>query len=101
MATFVMVHGAMHGGWCWRRVNPLLRAAGHEIVTPTLTGLGERIHLAHPDIDLETHVQDVLAVLEYEDLNDIISGWAQLRNTRQRWRHRSCLRTSRSCRIPR
>ena len=72
MATFVLIHGSMHGGWCWRRVTPLLRAAGHEVYAPTLTGLGERAHLAHPDIDLETHLQDVLGVLEYEDLRGVV-----------------------------
>jgi pimeloyl-ACP methyl ester carboxylesterase len=72
MATFVLVHGSMHGGWCWKRVVPLLRAAGHEVVTPTLTGLGERVHLAHPGIDLDTHIQDVLGILEYEDLDRVV-----------------------------
>jgi pimeloyl-ACP methyl ester carboxylesterase len=72
MATFVLVHGAWHGGWCWQRAAPLLRAAGHEVVTPTLTGLGERSHLAYPTIDLSTHVQDLIATLEYDDLRDVI-----------------------------
>lgn len=72
MATFVLVHGSMHGGWCWQRVSPLLRAAGHEVYAPTLTGLGERVHLAHPGVDLETHVKDVLSVIEYEDLCDVV-----------------------------
>jgi pimeloyl-ACP methyl ester carboxylesterase len=72
MATFVLVHGAWHGGWCWRRVATPLRAAGHEVLTPTLTGLGERAHLAQPSVDLETHVQDVLAVLEYEAVADAV-----------------------------
>ena len=72
MATFVLVHGSMHGGWCWKRVVPLLRAAGHEVFVPTLTGLGERAHLAHPGIDLETHIRDVLGVLEYEDLDGVV-----------------------------
>jgi pimeloyl-ACP methyl ester carboxylesterase len=72
MATFVLVHGAMHGGWCWQRVTPLLRAAGHEAYTPTLTGLGERAHLAHPGIDLNTHIQGVLGVLDYEDLDEVV-----------------------------
>jgi pimeloyl-ACP methyl ester carboxylesterase len=71
MATLVIVHGAMSGGWQWQRVRPMLRAAGHEVYTPTLTGLGERVHLAHPDIDLETHIQDVVNVLEYEDLHAV------------------------------
>lgn len=62
-AIVVLVHGSMHGGWCWKRVVPLLRAAGHEVFTPTLTGLGERAHLAHLGIDLDAHIQDVLGVL--------------------------------------
>jgi pimeloyl-ACP methyl ester carboxylesterase len=68
MATYVLVHGAWHGGWCWRRVRALLQQAGHEVYTPTLTGLGERAHLLGPGIDLDTHIQDVVGVLEYEDL---------------------------------
>ncbi|MCC6627116.1 MAG: alpha/beta hydrolase [Chloroflexi bacterium] len=72
MAVFVLIHGAWHGGWCWQRIAPRLRAAGHNVATPTLTGLGERAHLASPAIDLETHVTDVLAVLRYEDLHDVI-----------------------------
>src|SRR5574340_886568 len=72
MATFVLVHGGFHGGWCWKKVTPLLRAAGHEVYTPTLTGLGERVHLASPEIDLSTHIQDVVNVLEYEDLREVV-----------------------------
>jgi pimeloyl-ACP methyl ester carboxylesterase len=72
METYLLVHGAWLGGWCWRRVVPFLRGAGHEVFTPTLTGLGERVHLANPRIDLDTHTQDVLAVLQYEDLHDVI-----------------------------
>jgi len=72
MTTFVLVHGAWHGGWCWRFVAPMLRRAGHEVFTPTLTGLGERAHLARPGIDLDLHVQDVAAVLEMEDLRDVV-----------------------------
>jgi pimeloyl-ACP methyl ester carboxylesterase len=72
MATYVLVHGAWHGGWCWQRVTPLLRAAGHEVFTPTLTGLGESSHLTSPEIDLSTHIQDVVNVLEYEDLHKVI-----------------------------
>ncbi len=72
MATYLLVHGAWHGGWCWKRVSRLLRAAGHEVFTPTLTGLGEREHLMSPDIGLDTHVQDIVGVLEYEDLHDVI-----------------------------
>lgn len=72
MATFVLVHGAWHGGWCWRRVTPLLRAAGHEVHVPTLTGLGERGHLLTPAVDLETHARDVLGLLDCEDVRDAI-----------------------------
>lgn len=71
-ATFVLVHGGWHGGWCWRKVVGPLRAAGHEVHAPTLTGLGERAHLARPDVGLDTHVQDVLALLEAEDLVDVV-----------------------------
>src|SRR5689334_15631432 len=72
MANYLLVHGAWHGGWCWRRVVPLLRAAGHEVFTPTLTGLGERVHLLTRDVGLDTHAQDVIGVLEYEDLRDVV-----------------------------
>ena len=68
MATFVIVHGAWSGPHAWRWVRPLLRAAGHEVMTPSLTGLGERAHLATPRTDLDTHVTDVAAVLHFEDL---------------------------------
>jgi pimeloyl-ACP methyl ester carboxylesterase len=67
----VLVHGAWHGGWCWQRVAPLLRAAGHVVYTPTLTGLGERAHLARPDINLDLHAQDLQAMLEMEDLTNV------------------------------
>ncbi len=77
MPNYVLVHGAMVGGWCWRWVTPELRAAGHDVYTPTLTGLGERVHLASPAIDLETHIQDVVNVLYYEDLKDVVLvGWS-------------------------
>jgi pimeloyl-ACP methyl ester carboxylesterase len=70
--TYVLVHGAWHGGWCWRKVTPLLTAAGHRVYTPTLTGLGERSHLLTPEVGLETHVKDVTALFEYEDLRNAI-----------------------------
>ena len=72
MATFVIVHGAWSGGHAWRWLRPLLRAAGHEVFTPALTGLGERSHLASAQIDLEAHVRDVVGVLEYEDLLQVV-----------------------------
>jgi pimeloyl-ACP methyl ester carboxylesterase len=72
MATYVLVHGGAHGGWCYRKVAPLLRRAGHEVSVPTLTGLGERSHLASPNVDLDMHIRDICAVLYYEDLRDVI-----------------------------
>jgi pimeloyl-ACP methyl ester carboxylesterase len=72
MATFLVVHGAWSAGWAWKKMRPLLRERGHEIFTPTHTGLGERSHLARPEIDLETHIADILGVLKFEDLRDLI-----------------------------
>jgi pimeloyl-ACP methyl ester carboxylesterase len=70
--TFVLVHGAWHGGWKWRFVRPLLQRAGHDAFAPSLTGLGERRHLARSDIDLDTHIADILSILEMEDLRDVV-----------------------------
>jgi pimeloyl-ACP methyl ester carboxylesterase len=72
MATFVLVHPAWFGGWCWKKVSPLLHARGHAVHTPTLTGLGERVHLARPEVGLDTHVDDVVNLLTYEDLHDVV-----------------------------
>ena len=72
MATFLVAHGAWSAGWAWKKMRPRMRALGHEFITPTYTGVGERSHLARPDIDLETHIADVLGVIEYEDLRDFI-----------------------------
>lgn len=69
---FVLVHGAWHGGWCWSRVADRLRRDGHAVFTPTLTGLGERAHLLSSDIDLETHIADVVNVIKWERLNDVV-----------------------------
>jgi pimeloyl-ACP methyl ester carboxylesterase len=69
---FVLLHGGRHGGWCWARVSPLLREAGHDVYTPTLTGLGERAHLLSPDIGLSTHIQDLVNVFEFEDIEDAV-----------------------------
>ena len=68
MATFLICHGAWSAGWAWKKVRPLLRAAGHEVLTPTYTGLGERAHLSSRSISLDTHIADVLGVIECEDL---------------------------------
>ncbi|MBW0114992.1 alpha/beta fold hydrolase [Pseudonocardia abyssalis] len=70
--TFVLVHGACHGGWCWSRVARLLREQGHEVFTPTLTGFGERAHLLSADTGPETLVRDVVGVLECEELSDVV-----------------------------
>lgn len=72
MRTFVLVHGGGHGGWCYRFVAERLRAKGHAVFTPTMTGLGERSHLLHPAIDLNLHIEDIVKVLEFEDLSNVI-----------------------------
>jgi len=72
VATIVVAHGAWSSAWAWQKMRPLLRAAGHDIFTPSYTGLGERAHLASPDIDLDTHIADILGVLQYEDLRDVV-----------------------------
>jgi len=71
MATIVLAHGAWSAAWAWKKMRPLMRAAGHDFFSPTYTGLGERDHLARPEIDLSTHIQDILSVLEFEDLRDV------------------------------
>ena len=72
MSSYVLVHGGGHGGWCYQRVARILRSHGHEVHAPTLTGLGERAHLLRADIDLDFHITDIVNVLEYEDLRDVI-----------------------------
>jgi len=72
MATFVLVHGAFIGGWSFRRVATLLSRAGHEVFTPSLTGVGERAHLLGPNVGLSMHIDDITNVLVYEDLRDVI-----------------------------
>ena len=71
MATFLVTHGAWSAGWVWKKMRPLMRAAGHEIFTPTHTGLGERLHLAHAGITLDTHIDDISNVIVHEDLSDV------------------------------
>jgi len=71
MATFVVAHGAWSAGRAWKKMHPLMSAHGHRLVTPTYTGLGELGHLARPDIDLDTHIADILGVLKFEDLTDV------------------------------
>ncbi len=71
-STFVLVHGAWHGGWGWVRLVALLRKQGHTVFAPTLTGLGERSHLIRPDIDASQHITDIVNVIRYERLTDIV-----------------------------
>ena len=71
MAIVVLAHGAWSAAWAWKKVRPLMAAAGHQFFTPTYTGLGERAHLASPSNDLETHIRDVLGVLQFEDLREV------------------------------
>lgn len=72
MATFVLVHGGWGGGWEWQLVAGRLARRGHAVHRPTLTGLGERIHLASPDVNLDVHVDDVLNLLEFDGLRDVV-----------------------------
>jgi len=72
MATYVVVHGGGHGGWCDQPLARILRSRGHEVYTPTLTGLGEREHLVGPAVDLDMHVTDIVKVLHFEDLRNVI-----------------------------
>ena len=72
MATFVLVHGAWHGSWCWKRVRKTLQAEGHDVFTPTLTGVGERSHLTSPQVTLDTHVADVVNLIRWEELDDVV-----------------------------
>src|SRR5258708_39893232 len=70
--NFLVWPGAWSAGWAWKKMHPLMQAAEHRLVTPAYTGLGDRAHLANPSIDLETHIQDILNVIQYEDLRDIV-----------------------------
>lgn len=72
MATFVLVHGGGHGGWCWKPVAERLRAAGHEVYAPTLSGLADRRHLLTAEIGLDTHIDDVVQLLFHEDLSGVV-----------------------------
>jgi pimeloyl-ACP methyl ester carboxylesterase len=72
MTTYVLVGGGWLGGWCWQGVARRLRNDGHDVYPATLTGLGERVHLASPEVDLDTHITDVVKLIEFEDLNDVV-----------------------------
>lgn len=72
MPTFLLVHGAWHSGRCWERVVPLLESAGHRVLAPSLTGLGDRAHLLGPEVGLDTHVEDVVSLITHHDLTDVV-----------------------------
>ncbi len=72
MATFVLVHGAWHGGWCWQKVTPFLEVAGHEVYAPTLTDLAERASELSPEVGLDTHIQDIVGLLVEKDLHGVV-----------------------------
>lgn len=72
MANYVLVHGGWFGAWCWYKVVPLLQAAGHSVYTPALTGVGEQAALLTPEIGLDTHIQDVVSLIETKDLQQVI-----------------------------
>jgi pimeloyl-ACP methyl ester carboxylesterase len=72
MSVYVLVGGGWLGGWCWQEVARRLREDGHDVYPVTLTGLGERVHLASPEVDLETHITDVVNLIEFEDLRDVV-----------------------------
>jgi len=93
--TFVLVHGAWHGGWCWNHVAAILRGRGHTVVTPTQTGLGERAHLISTSITLDTFVDDVVNVLKWEDLTNVVLvghsfGGSTISGVADRMRDRVC-----------
>lgn len=72
MKNFVLIHGACHGGWCWTKVAEQLRSHDFTVYTPTLTGMGERVHLLNESVTIQTHIDDIVNVLRYEDLSDVI-----------------------------
>lgn len=72
MTTFLVAHGAWSAGWAWKKMHPLLRVRGHELITPTYTGIGERSHLVRKDINLSTHIEDMLQVIRFEDLAGVV-----------------------------
>jgi len=72
MTTFVLVPGAWHGSWCWQRVRKALQSAGHDVFTPALTGVGERSHLMSPQVTLDTHIADVVNLMRWENLTDVV-----------------------------
>ncbi len=72
VGTFVLVHGSWHGGWCWKKLTPYLVKKGHICFAPTLSGMGERFHIATFNMGLSVHIQDIANLLEFEDLNNVV-----------------------------
>jgi pimeloyl-ACP methyl ester carboxylesterase len=72
VSTYVLVHGAWRGSWIWKRVRRLLQAQGHDVFTPTLTGVADRSHLSSPNVSLETHITDIANLIRWEELSDVI-----------------------------
>jgi pimeloyl-ACP methyl ester carboxylesterase len=72
MSTYVLVHGAWHGSWCWKRVRQALQARGHQVFTPTLTGLADRSHLLSPQVNLDTHITDIVNLIRWEELSRVV-----------------------------
>jgi pimeloyl-ACP methyl ester carboxylesterase len=72
MSTYVLVHGAWHGSWCWKRVRQALQARGHQVFTPTLTGVADRSHLLSPHVNLDTHITDVINLIQWEELSHVV-----------------------------
>jgi Alpha/beta hydrolase family len=72
MSTYILVHGAWHGSWCWKRVRKALQARGHDVFTPALTGVGERSHLLSRQVNLDTHIDDVVNLIRWEELSDVV-----------------------------
>jgi pimeloyl-ACP methyl ester carboxylesterase len=70
--TYILLHGAWHGSWCWKRVRAALQSAGHNVFTPTLTGLAERSHLNSAAVDLSTHIADIVNLIQWEELSDVV-----------------------------
>ena len=101
MATFVLVHGAWHGSWCWKRVRKALQAEGHDVFTPTLTGVGERSHLISPQVNLDTHVADVVNLIRWEELDRRRALRPLVRRLRHHGRRRPRRRPAARARLPR
>ncbi len=99
--TFVLIHGAWHGGWCWRRVADILEQHGHKVYAPSLTGNGDRSHLLSKDVILDTHIADIVNLVKWEDLNGYLPRRAFLWRLAGLGRARADPRSRRSDRLAR